>query len=51
MRILTHPTNQFIIPKGQLFDKSTRESYFRMLLVALDNLSVVYDKKKGDRNH
>ena len=47
MKILTHPTNQFFYSKGQAFDKSSRESYFKMLSVALENFSQVYEKKRA----
>jgi hypothetical protein len=46
MKMLSHPINQFIYSKSQSFDKSARESYFKMLSVALENFSQVYEKKR-----
>jgi len=47
MKILTHPINQFFYSKSSSFDKNARESYFKMLSVALENFSQVYEKKRA----
>ncbi len=44
MEILTQPGNQTKYSSDSLFDKKSRESYFEMLKVALENLSIVYEK-------
>jgi hypothetical protein len=50
MEIYTQPNNQIKDSPETSFDKQSRESYFEMLQVALENLSIVYEnnsKKNG----
>lgn len=50
MEIYTQPNNQIKDTPETSFDKQSRESYFEMLQVALENLSIVYEnnsKKNG----
>lgn len=44
MDILTKPGRSANYVRESLFDKKSRESYFEMLKVALENLSIVYEK-------
>ena len=44
MEIYTQPINQIKNSPESSFDKQSRESYFEMLQVALENLSIVYEK-------
>ncbi len=44
MEIFTQPINQTKESPESYFDKKSRESYFEMLKVALENLSIVYEK-------
>ena len=43
MEIFTQPDNQIKYASESSFDKKSRESYFEMLKVALENLSIVYE--------
>ena len=43
MEIYTQPDNQIKYSSDSSFDKKARESYFEMLKVALENLSIVYE--------
>lgn len=43
MEILILPDNQIKSLKEPSFDRKSRENYFEMLKVALENLSVVYE--------
>lgn len=45
MEILTQPDNQLKYNSKSLFDRKSRENYFEMLKVALDNLSIVYERE------
>jgi len=44
MEIFTQPINQTKTHPESSFDKRSRENYFEMLKVALENLSIVYEK-------
>ena len=44
MEILTQPGNSTKFSRESLFDKKSRQNYFEMLKVALENLSIVYEK-------
>ncbi len=44
MEIFTQPDNQTKYSTDSSFDKKSRESYFEMLKVALENLSIVYER-------
>lgn len=48
MEIYTQPDNQIKYSSDASFDRKARESYFEMLKVALENLSIVYE---GDTRH
>lgn len=45
MEILTRPNNQTYIDSKTSFNSKSRESYFKMLEVALKNLTIV-DRKE-----
>jgi hypothetical protein len=49
MEILTQPVNTTKYDRESLFDKKSRQNYFEMLKVALENLSIVYEKD-SERN-
>ena len=49
MEILTQPNNQSKLEHETTFDRKSRKNYFKMLEVALSNLSIV-DRKKKDQN-
>jgi hypothetical protein len=44
MEIFTQPDNQTKYSIESSFDKKSRESYFEMLKIALENLSIVYER-------
>ena len=44
MEVFTHPDNQTKYSNDSSFDKKSRESYFEMLQIALENLSIVYER-------
>lgn len=43
MEILVLPDNQIKSHRKPSFDRKSRENYFEMLKVALENLSIVYE--------
>ncbi len=45
MDILTQPVNQLKFDAKYMFDKKSRENYFEMLKIALENLSIVYERE------
>lgn len=45
MEILTQPNNQVKLDSETFFDSRSRESYFAMMKVALNNL-ILFDGKK-----
>ena len=47
MEILTQPINQTRLEFETPFDRYSRENYFEKLKVALKNLSIVDDQRKG----
>ena len=47
MEILTQPNNQTRFECETPFDRNSRENYFEKLKVALKNLSIVDDQRKG----
>lgn len=48
MEILTQSNNQLKFETETAFDKATRENYFEMLEVAINNLSII-DRSKDDQ--
>jgi len=50
MEIISQSNNQLKKASAKKFDKKSRENYFEMLKVALENLSIVYDHA-GERHH
>jgi len=49
MEIFTQPDYQIKYPSEPSFDAKARESYFEMLKVALENLSIVYEGDSGTK--
>lgn len=49
MEILTQPDNQTKYSDESSFDSKSRENYFEMLKIALENLSIVYERDAGQR--
>ena len=49
MEILILPDNQIKNLKEPSFDRKSRENYFEMLKVALENLSIVYESDPRKR--
>jgi hypothetical protein len=46
MEIISQSNNQLKSASTKKFDKKSRENYFEMLKVALENLSIVYDHER-----